>query len=64
MAYHDSILNSFNAILPEFEFSQDEHRLQLMKILMKASDISNEGRPVQVSEQWLDCLLLEFFNQV
>ena len=31
---------------------------------MKISDISNECRPVNVSEQWLDCLLTEFFNQV
>ena len=31
---------------------------------MKVSDISNECRPVSVSEVWLDCLLLEFFNQV
>jgi hypothetical protein len=37
---------------------------KLMKILMKVSDISNECRPVSVSEVWLDCLLLEFFNQV
>lgn len=88
MAYHDSILNSFNAIVHDFSYSQEDHRLQvtslnrlnkirkkninlnffnfvqLMKILMKVSDISNEGRPVKVSEQWLDCLLLEFFNQV
>ena len=35
-----------------------------MKIIMKISDISNECRPVNVSEQWLDCLLTEFFNQV
>lgn len=35
-----------------------------MKILMKTADISNECRPVNVSEIWLDCLLMEFFNQV
>ncbi len=35
-----------------------------MKILMKLSDISNECRPVSVSEVWLECLLVEFFNQV
>jgi len=34
-----------------------------MKILMKTSDISNEGRPVEVSELWFDCLITEFFNQ-
>ena len=35
-----------------------------MKILMKTSDISNECRPVNVSEVWFDCLMTEFFNQV
>ena len=35
-----------------------------MKILMKNADLSNECRPVNVSEHWLDCLIAEFFNQV
>lgn len=33
-------------------------------ILMKVSDISNEARPMDVAMPWLDCLLMEFFNQV
>uniref|UniRef100_A0A3P8SER8 PDEase domain-containing protein n=1 Tax=Amphiprion percula TaxID=161767 RepID=A0A3P8SER8_AMPPE len=37
--------------------------LQLMKIMVKVSDISNEARPMAVAEPWLDCLLQEFFNQ-
>lgn len=37
---------------------------QLMKIMVKVSDISNEVRPMAVAEPWLDCLLQEFFNQV
>lgn len=37
---------------------------QLMKIMVKVSDISNEARPMEVAEPWLDCLLQEFFNQV
>ena len=64
MAFHNSILEEFNSTLDEFDYEQSEHRLTLMKIIMKVSDISNEGRPVKVSEQWLDCLLTEFFNQV
>ncbi|XP_017159108.1 high affinity cGMP-specific 3',5'-cyclic phosphodiesterase 9A, partial [Poecilia reticulata] len=36
---------------------------QLMMILIKVSDISNEARPMEVAEPWLDCLLQEFFNQ-
>lgn len=38
--------------------------VQLMTILIKVSDISNEARPMEVAEPWLDCLLQEFFNQV
>lgn len=38
--------------------------LQLMMILIKVSDISNEARPMEVAEPWLDCLLQEFYNQV
>lgn len=37
---------------------------QLMMILIKVSDISNEARPMEVAEPWLDCLLQEFYNQV
>lgn len=32
-------------------------------ILIKCCDISNEVRPMDVSEPWLDCLLEEYFNQ-
>lgn len=42
----------------------DSFCLQLMKIMVKVSDISNEARPMEVAEPWLDCLLQEFFNQV
>jgi hypothetical protein len=38
--------------------------LQLMMIMIKVSDISNEARPMDVAEPWLDCLLQEFYNQV
>ncbi|KAL8569757.1 hypothetical protein ACOMHN_007280 [Nucella lapillus] len=34
-----------------------------MMILVKVADISNECRPMKVSEPWLECLLQEFFNQ-
>ena len=32
-------------------------------VLIKGSDISNEARPMDVAEPWLDCLLQEFFEQ-
>lgn len=33
-------------------------------ILMKVADISNEARPMEVAEPWIDRLLEEFFTQV
>ena len=35
-----------------------------MQIMIKVSDVSNEARPMDVAEPWLDCLLQEFFTQV
>ncbi|VDQ02511.1 unnamed protein product [Trichobilharzia regenti] len=32
-------------------------------VLIKCCDISNEVRPMNVSEPWVDCLLEEYFNQ-
>lgn len=37
--------------------------LQLCMILIKVADISNEARPMDVAEPWLDRLLQEFFAQ-
>ena len=37
--------------------------IQLKKMLMKACDISNEVRPKEVAEPWVDCLLEEYFMQ-
>lgn len=45
-------------------YSACDSCFQLMKIMVKVSDISNEARPMAVAEPWLDCLLQEFFNQV
>ncbi|XP_060888916.1 high affinity cGMP-specific 3',5'-cyclic phosphodiesterase 9A-like [Labrus mixtus] len=63
MARHNEILNKFKSIQPAFDFNNKEHKEVLMKIMVKVSDISNEARPMAVAEQWLDCLLQEFFNQ-
>ena len=35
-----------------------------MKMFIKAADVSNETRPMDVAEPWLECLLQEFFQQV
>lgn len=37
--------------------------MQLLQIIIKCADISNEVRPTAVSEPWVDCLLEEFFSQ-
>ncbi|XP_060006968.1 high affinity cGMP-specific 3',5'-cyclic phosphodiesterase 9A isoform X2 [Lagenorhynchus albirostris] len=36
---------------------------QLKMILIKCCDISNEVRPMEVAEPWVDCLLEEYFMQ-
>lgn len=38
--------------------------MQLTMILIKVADISNEVRPMEVSEPWAERLLQEFFMQV
>ncbi|XP_025759322.1 high affinity cGMP-specific 3',5'-cyclic phosphodiesterase 9A isoform X3 [Oreochromis niloticus] len=63
MSRHNEVLNKFKSILPVFDFTNKDHRDVLMMILIKVSDISNEARPMEVAEPWLDCLLQEFFNQ-
>ena len=32
-------------------------------MLIKACDISNEVRPTEIAEPWVDCLLEEYFRQ-
>ncbi|XP_077998066.1 high affinity cGMP-specific 3',5'-cyclic phosphodiesterase 9A-like [Glandiceps talaboti] len=63
MARHNEILNKFKGLTSTFDFTNKDHKDTLMMILIKVSDISNEARPMDVSEPWLDCLLQEFFNQ-
>ncbi|XP_073215813.1 high affinity cGMP-specific 3',5'-cyclic phosphodiesterase 9A isoform X2 [Lepidochelys kempii] len=36
---------------------------QLKMVLIKCCDISNEVRPMEVAEPWVDCLLEEYFMQ-
>ncbi|XP_077866472.1 high affinity cGMP-specific 3',5'-cyclic phosphodiesterase 9A-like [Saccoglossus kowalevskii] len=63
MAKHNEILNKFKGLVDGFDFTNKDQKDTLMMILIKVSDISNEARPMDVSEPWLDCLLQEFFNQ-
>ncbi|XP_042872667.1 high affinity cGMP-specific 3',5'-cyclic phosphodiesterase 9A-like [Penaeus japonicus] len=63
MARHNEILSDFREITPEFDFSERSHINQLSMVLIKVADISNEARPLDIAEPWLECLLEEFFNQ-
>ncbi|KAL7288515.1 hypothetical protein TKK_0017259, partial [Trichogramma kaykai] len=41
----------------------DDLTKELSMVLIKVADISNEARPMEVAEPWLDNLLQEFFQQ-
>ncbi|XP_069168290.1 high affinity cGMP-specific 3',5'-cyclic phosphodiesterase 9A isoform X2 [Procambarus clarkii] len=63
MARHNEILSDFREIIPEFDFENRAHINLLHMILIKVADISNEARPLDIAEPWLECLMQEFFNQ-
>ncbi|CAI9532856.1 unnamed protein product [Staurois parvus] len=63
MANHGVILESFRQIVSNFDFSSEEHVKTLQMMLIKCCDISNEVRPSEVAEPWVDCLLEEYFLQ-
>ncbi|XP_065366038.1 high affinity cGMP-specific 3',5'-cyclic phosphodiesterase 9A isoform X2 [Calliphora vicina] len=63
MARHNEILTQFKEITPVFDYSNRAHINLLCMILIKVADISNEARPMDVAEPWLDRLLQEFFAQ-
>ncbi|CAG7831745.1 unnamed protein product, partial [Allacma fusca] len=63
MARHNEIVNQFREIVPYFDSTNKAHINLLSMVLIKVADISNEARPMDVAEPWLDCLLAEFFQQ-
>ncbi|CAD5112439.1 DgyrCDS1661 [Dimorphilus gyrociliatus] len=63
MARHNEILEAFKSKIGKFDFSKEDHVNSLKMVLIKCCDISNEVRPFEVSEPWVDCLLEEYFNQ-
>ncbi|XP_059612612.1 high affinity cGMP-specific 3',5'-cyclic phosphodiesterase 9A [Phlebotomus argentipes] len=63
MARHNEILTQFRDISPVFDYSNKAHTNLLCMVLIKVADISNEARPMDVAEPWLDRLLQEFFAQ-
>ncbi|KAK2585577.1 hypothetical protein KPH14_010211 [Odynerus spinipes] len=63
MARHNEILAQFIDAVPDFDYTSKAHINLLSMILIKVADISNEARPMEVAEPWLDRLLQEFFKQ-
>ncbi|XP_022914096.1 high affinity cGMP-specific 3',5'-cyclic phosphodiesterase 9A isoform X1 [Onthophagus taurus] len=63
MARHNEILSQFKETVPDFDYNNKAHVNLLCMVLIKVSDISNEARPMEVAEPWLDRLLQEFFKQ-
>ncbi|XP_028824038.1 high affinity cGMP-specific 3',5'-cyclic phosphodiesterase 9A [Denticeps clupeoides] len=63
MARHGEILDLFKQKMENFDFTNEEHVSCLKMVLIKCCDISNEVRPMEVAEPWVDCLLEEYFKQ-
>uniref|UniRef100_A0A667X6G1 High affinity cGMP-specific 3',5'-cyclic phosphodiesterase 9A n=1 Tax=Myripristis murdjan TaxID=586833 RepID=A0A667X6G1_9TELE len=63
MARHGEILDSFKQKVDCFDYTDEEHVTCLKMVLIKCCDISNEVRPMEVAEPWVDCLLEEYFMQ-
>uniref|UniRef100_A0A3Q3FJU6 Phosphodiesterase n=1 Tax=Kryptolebias marmoratus TaxID=37003 RepID=A0A3Q3FJU6_KRYMA len=63
MARHSEALECFKQKVDNFDFTNEEHVTCLKKVLIKCCDISNEVRPTEVAELWVDCLLEEYFMQ-
>ncbi|KAI4805659.1 hypothetical protein KUCAC02_010260, partial [Chaenocephalus aceratus] len=63
MARHGEILDSFKQKVDNFDYTDEEHSTCLKMVLIKCCDISNEVRPMEVAEPWVDCLLEEYFMQ-
>ncbi|XP_060689875.1 high affinity cGMP-specific 3',5'-cyclic phosphodiesterase 9A [Hemiscyllium ocellatum] len=63
MARHGEILDNFKQKIENFDFSNEEDVTCLKMVLIKCCDISNEVRPMEVAEPWVECLLQEYFMQ-
>ena len=64
MARHGDILEGFRTVVDQFDGTNGDHLIKLKMMLIKACDISNEVRPMDVSGPWVECLLEEYFQQV
>jgi high affinity cGMP-specific 3',5'-cyclic phosphodiesterase 9 len=64
------LTNAFNKVVGSFSFQDQDHRAQLLCILIKCADISTEVRPPEIAgiftnhvDVWVNRLLEEFFSQ-
>ncbi|KAH6603001.1 hypothetical protein BASA61_000531 [Batrachochytrium salamandrivorans] len=63
MGKHGELLAQFKKVSENFNYDDMEHRALLLALVIKCADISNEVRPANVAEPWVNCLLEEFFSQ-
>ena len=64
MAQHFNLVKKLGEILDNgIDYNNDEHRLLVMQMLLKVSDISNVSRPFDIADKWCDVLNQEFFRQ-
>lgn len=63
MSKHGAILEEFKERAPNFDPTCPKDLTSLKLILIKACDVSNEVRPMGVSEPWADRLMQEYFQQ-
>ncbi|OHT12155.1 3'5'-cyclic nucleotide phosphodiesterase family protein [Tritrichomonas foetus] len=65
MAKHFDFLKAANAELDKgpLDMSNEEHRIMLMRAILKCGDVSNVSRPFELADKWCDVLCEEFFRQ-
>lgn len=65
MVHHGDHMKRYKALVYNTEFFNDEERrLLVLVMLLKASDLSNVIRPFPLAERWGSCLQYEFYHQV
>lgn len=64
MAHHFNMVKKMGEVLDNgLDWNDNEHRLLVMQMLLKVSDISNVSRPFEIADKWCDVLNVEFFRQ-
>jgi len=63
LANHFPLLNEFDQITDNYQWSNPAHRTLFLTMLIKTADISNEARPFPVAKMWAGALMEEYFNQ-